>query len=103
MVPCWSRLNHKTITEALAEAFKQMRPAIKRQVLATQFGWTTTKIRERLAQPERSALALVSPRVRLTQLDVPVDVEVTGPLRFLNTQDPLVAAHMRNLRGSLRG
>ena len=88
-------LNHKAITEALAEAFKLMKSTFRRQVLATQFGWTTTKIRERLTQPERSVLALVSPRVRLTHLDVPVDVEVTGPLRFLNTQDPLVAAHMR--------
>ena len=33
--------------------------------------------------------------MRRTHLDVPVDIEVTGPLHFLNQEDPLVAAHMR--------
>lgn len=52
-------LNHKKITETLAEAFKLMKPAFKRQILATQFGWTTTKIRERLTQPERSSFSVM--------------------------------------------
>jgi superfamily II DNA helicase RecQ/superfamily I DNA/RNA helicase/DNA polymerase III epsilon subunit-like protein len=69
--------------------------ALGRQVLAPYFGWTTAKIGERLSDPKRSVLALVSPRVRRTHLDIPVDIEVTGPLQFLNQDDPLVAAHMR--------
>ncbi len=88
-------LHQKVVAEALAEAFSHMEPPLYRQVLTTYSDWTTTKIAERLTNPERSTLAVVAPRTRRTHLDVPVDVEITGQLQFLNQQDPLVAAHMR--------
>jgi RecQ family ATP-dependent DNA helicase len=88
-------LNHKATVEALAQAFILTKPPLGRQVLATCFGWTTAKIGERLSDADRSVLALVSPHARRTYLDVPVDIEATGPLQFLNQQDPLAAAYMR--------
>ena len=88
-------LNHASIAEALAQAFAQTKPPLGRRVLAPYFGWTMTKIGERLSDPKRPVLALVSPRMRRTHLDILVDIEVTGPLQFLNSDDPLVAAYMR--------
>ena len=84
-----------SITHALAQAFKDQQHETHRQVLSRQLGWTTTKIADRLADETRSTIAFIPPRLRETALDIPVDVEATGPLRFLNQRDPLVAAHLQ--------
>ena len=88
-------LSTPSIADALAQAFSKAQPAPGRQVLSPHLGWTTSKIATRLANPQRRVLVLVSPRTRRTLLDVPADLEATGPLRSLNQQDPLVAAQMR--------
>src|SRR6185312_3792239 len=88
-------LRQKVVAEALTETFSSMRPSNSRQLLSTYSGWTTTKIAERLTDSARSTLAVISPRTRRTSLDVPVDIEVTGQLQFLNQEDPLVGAYMR--------
>lgn len=81
------------MANALTLAFKAH--PISRQVLSPQLGWTTTKIADRLADETRFTMAFVPPGLRETVLDGPVDIEATGPLRFLNQQDPQVAAHLR--------
>ena len=88
-------LNHTPISRALACAFREVRPMLERQMLASGSGWTISKIAQRLADPERSVLVITSPEVRRSHLSEPVDIEATGPLRFLNQQDPVVAANMR--------
>lgn len=84
-----------SIANALAQAFKDQQHMTNRQVLSRQLGWTTTKIADRLVDEARSTIAFISPRLRETVLDIPVDIEATGPLRFLNQRDPLVAAHLQ--------
>lgn len=88
-------LNNRNLSTMFAQAFNANRTAIRRQVLATSLGWTTTKIAERLANPQRHTLTFISPRVRPTSLNIPVDIEVTGQLQFLNVRDPLIAAQMQ--------
>jgi superfamily II DNA helicase RecQ/superfamily I DNA/RNA helicase/DNA polymerase III epsilon subunit-like protein len=88
-------MNNRSVAKALANAFDQTKHSLDRQVLATQFHWTTAKIAERMRDPDRRVLVMVSPRTRQTYLPDPVDIEVTGPLLFLQQQDPLVVAHMR--------
>lgn len=88
-------LNQKALSASLADAFYQTRSQAKRQTLSTTLGWSLTKMKDRLHDSERNVLALLSPRARRTQLDVPVDIEVSGPLQFLNQNDPLVAAQMK--------
>jgi len=83
------------VAHALIEAFLAEQHQLNRQLLTPQHNWTTAKIAERLAETERRTIAFISPRMRETALDSLVDIEATGPLRFLNQQDPLVAAHMR--------
>jgi len=83
------------VAQALVQALSEVRDLTDRQVLSPQSGWTTAKIAERLADPERKTIAFVSPRLRESVLGGAVDIEATGPLRFLNQQDPLVAAHMQ--------
>jgi len=82
------------IANALAEAFRRYQQRLKCQVVSLPLGWTTAKIRERLTNKTRSTMAFIPPKLRETVLDDFVDIEATGPLRFLNQQDPLVAAHM---------
>ena len=86
--------NTAAVSSALTIAFQRNRSLLNRQLLSTQLGWTTAKIAERLTEPNRSVLAVVSPRVRRSLIDEAVDVDVTGPLHFLNQRDPLVTAHM---------
>lgn len=88
-------LNDRQIATALAASFKDVQDTVKRPVLAPSLGWTTTKIAERLQKNSYAPLAFVPPSARQSQLDMEVDIEVTGPLRFLHQQDPLVAAQMR--------
>ena len=83
------------VAQSLTQALTEVRDLTGRQVLSPQSGWTTAKIAERLATPDRKTIAFVSPRLRESVLDGAVDIEATGPLRFLNQQDPLVAAHMQ--------
>jgi superfamily II DNA helicase RecQ/superfamily I DNA/RNA helicase len=64
-------------------------------VLAPQLGWTVAKINERLQDRERRVLVFASPRLRQSVLAQPVDLEISGSLRFLNKRDPVVAAQMR--------
>ncbi len=91
-------LNQKVLSTSLANALYQTRSQISRQILSTELNWSLTKIEERLLDPERDVLALVSPRARRTWLNVPVDVEVSGPLQFLDQNDPLIAAQMQLFR-----
>jgi superfamily II DNA helicase RecQ/superfamily I DNA/RNA helicase len=88
-------LHQKMITEVLAQAFSALQGQDSMQVLAPSLGWTMAKIAERMRDTERATCTFVSPHLRHTYLDMPVDVEVTGPLHFLQQHDPLVAAHMR--------
>ncbi len=88
-------LSPSMILEALAAAFDGSKSSIKRQVLSRHLGWGTTKIGSYLNDKDKSSLAFIPPRLRRVSLDEPVDIEVSGPLRFLNQQDPLVAAQMR--------
>jgi superfamily II DNA helicase RecQ/superfamily I DNA/RNA helicase/DNA polymerase III epsilon subunit-like protein len=88
-------LNNKTAEEALIRAFRHIGDTAGRQLLATRLHWTVAKINERMSDPQRRSLVFASPRLRHTLLDGAVDVEISGPLRFLNKRDPLVIAHMR--------
>jgi len=90
-------LHTLSVADAFTDAFssREIHRQTQRQVLSLRRNWTTAKIAERMADPERRTLAFISPRLRKTVLDEMVDIEATGPLRFLNQQDPLVAAHMR--------
>jgi RecQ family ATP-dependent DNA helicase len=83
------------VARALAQALVEVRDLTGRQVLSLQSGWTTAKIAERLADPERKTIAVVPPGLRTSVLDGAVNIEATGPLRFLNQQDPLVAAYVQ--------
>lgn len=86
-------LQTPNVAHALTRVFK-VHPT-GRQVLSRLLGWSTTKIADRLASETRYTLAFISPRLRKEMFDDSVDVEATGPLIFLNQQDPLVAAHIR--------
>lgn len=90
-------LHTLSVADAFIDAFssREIRRQTQRQVFSPRRNWTTAKIAERMADPGRRTLAFISPRLRKTVLDGIVDIEATGPLRFLNQQDPLVAAHMR--------
>ena len=89
-------LNNTTAVEALIPTFlKKTKYTAGRQLLARQLGWTTTKINERIDDPERQLLIFASPHLRQTLLDRPIQCEISGPLRFLNKHDPLVAAQMQ--------
>ena len=77
--------------EAFIQTFQQ---TTKRQILAPQLKWTVTKINDRLHNPQQRTLVFASPTLRQTLLDGPVDVEMSGPLRFLNMRDPVVDAYM---------
>ncbi len=88
-------LHSAVIADALADAFKTHEEQVGHQILSPHLGWTTAKIADRLAMDERSAMAIISPYLRRAVLDSSVDIEVTGPMRFLNQRDPLVAAQMR--------
>lgn len=87
-------LSPPMILEALAIAFDGSKSSIKRQVLAPHLGWSTTKMGSYLNDKDKSSVAFLPPRLRRVSLDESVDIEVSGPLRFLNQQDPLVAAQM---------
>lgn len=81
---------------AFASTFRRLKGMFQRQVLSPSLGWSIAKIGQRLNSPAASrTLTVVPPRVRREMLNGPVDLEVTGPLRFANQRDPLVAAHMR--------
>ncbi len=57
-------LHQKVFAEALTQAFSQMRPTVRRQVLSTYADWTITKIAERLTDPTvyaRSSFSSCSP------------------------------------------
>ncbi len=88
-------LNNRTAQDALIQAFRQTHETAGRQLLATQLGWTVSKINERLRDPARRSLVFASPNLRQTLLDGAVDLEVSGPLLFLNPRDPLVVAQMQ--------
>ncbi len=88
-------LTPMAVSDALTAACRSVARTLDRQVLAHSLGWSTSQIRERFGRPGSRALAFVSPRARQSDLDQPVEVEISGPLRFLNTHDPLVAARMR--------
>lgn len=88
-------LNNRIAVNAFIETFRKMSFTGNRQLLASQLKWSITKINERLGDQRRRTLVFASPAVRQTALDCPVDLEISGPLRFFNTRDPLVAAQMR--------
>jgi superfamily II DNA helicase RecQ/superfamily I DNA/RNA helicase/tetratricopeptide (TPR) repeat protein len=88
-------LSSTSVTQALADTFYAYAKWIKRQVVSPYLGWTTAKIAERLAGDTYQSIAFISPHLRRSVLYDPVAIEVTGPLRFLNQRDPLVAAQMR--------
>ncbi|HVB25336.1 MAG TPA: RecQ family ATP-dependent DNA helicase [Ktedonobacteraceae bacterium] len=88
-------LQSTPIAHALADAFVTQQGQIGYQILSPHHNWTTAKIAERLTDPKRASMVFLSPRLRETVLDCHVDIEATGPLRFLNQQDPLVAAHLQ--------
>ncbi|GCF11820.1 hypothetical protein KDI_53840 [Dictyobacter arantiisoli] len=88
-------LNNRVIVDALIETFQKTDYKDERQLLAPQLKWSITKINQRLDDPKRRVLVFASPYVRQTALDRPVDLEISGPLRFLNSRDPLVNAQMR--------
>ena len=88
-------LNNATAVEALISTFRKTKRTAGRQLLARQLGWTSTKINERIDDPERQLLIFASPHLRQTLLDRPIQCEISGPLRFLNKHDPLVAAQMQ--------
>ncbi len=88
-------LHATPIADALTNAFKVQETHLGHQVLSPRLGWTTAKIAERLADLERSTMTIISPRLRGSILDGPVDIEATGPMLFLNQRDPLVAAQIR--------
>ena len=88
-------LNNSLAMEAFIQAFQQAGATAGRQLLATQLKWTVSKIRERLHDPSRRLLVFTSPGLRQTLLDGSVDLEIGGPLRFLNKRDPVVAAQMQ--------
>ena len=88
-------LNNSLAMEAFIQAFQQTGTTAGRQLLATQLKWTVSKIRKRLHDPSRRLLVFASPGLRQTLLDGAVDLEIGGPLRFLNRRDPLVAAQMQ--------
>ena len=88
-------LNNSLAMEAFIQAFQQAGATAGRQLLATQLKWTVSKIQERLHDPSRRLLVFASPGLRQTLLDGSVDLEIGGPLRFLNKRDPLVVAQMQ--------
>lgn len=88
-------LRSTAIAQALAETLRSQQRQTSYQVVSLHQGWPTAKIAERLADVERSTMAFLSPHTRERALDGTVDIEVTGPLRFLNQQDPLVAAQVQ--------
>jgi len=88
-------LNNSLAMEAFIQAFQLTGATAGRQLLATQLKWTVSKIRERLHDPSRRLLVFASPGLRQTLLDGAVDLEIGGPLRFLNKRDPVVAAQMQ--------
>jgi len=87
-------LNNKMAAEAFIQAFHGTGETSGRQLLATQLHWTTAKINERMNDLGRRLLVFASPRLRQAFLDGAVDLEVSGPLLFLNKRDPLVIAQM---------
>jgi len=88
-------LNNSIAVEAYIQAFQQIGATAGRQLLATQLKWSVTKIQERLHDPSRRLLVFASPSLRQTLLDGAVDLEISGPLRFLNRRDPVVTAQMQ--------
>ena len=88
-------LDELSVSYALAETFAIHRDKLPYNVLSPHLNWPTTKIAERLADSNYRSLTLLTSTLRHTVLDGPVEIEATGPLRFLNQRDPLVAAHMR--------
>ncbi|MDP9315442.1 MAG: DEAD/DEAH box helicase [Chloroflexota bacterium] len=91
-------VNNAPVSSALATAFRSVQQVTGRRVLDPRGGWTVSKIAERMIDPDYPVLAILAPKLRRTALDVPVHVEASGPLRFLNQRDPLVAAQMRVFR-----
>lgn len=87
-------LHSSAIANAMADAFCRHEKQVQHQIVSPHLGWTTTKIAERFARDGYPALAFISPYMRKIVLKGPVAVEVTGPLRFLNQRDPLVAAQI---------
>ncbi len=87
-------LNESSIAGALAASFEPQRDQIHRQILSPHLNWTMAKIAERVVDASKSTMAFISPHQRRSFLDDPVDIEATGPLRFLNQRDPLVAAQL---------
>lgn len=87
-------LNNTIAVQVLLPALLKTRSTAGRQLLASQLDWTMTKINERMQDLERGLLVFASPGLRQTLLASPVDLEISGPLRFLNTRDPVVAAQM---------
>jgi RecQ family ATP-dependent DNA helicase len=90
-------LQASSISNALADAFcsNEIQYQTKRHALSLHRNWSTAKIAERLADSQRRTIAFLPPQLRETVLDGVVDIEATGPLRFLNQQDPVVSAYIR--------
>lgn len=93
--PIMLTLHETSIAHAIADAFQDHHSDIKHQILSTHLHWSTSKIAERLTNAKHLTLSIIAPPTRRTMLDMPVAVEATGSLRFLNRRDPLVAAQMR--------
>jgi len=98
-------LNETTIAHALANALNEesQQKRLPYQILSPHLKWTTAKIAKRLACSTKQTITILSPHARKTMLDNDVDVEVTGPIRFLNQRDPLVAAQMQVFAHKYRG
>jgi tetratricopeptide (TPR) repeat protein len=82
-------LHELSVANALTEAFANHREKLAYNLLSPHLNWPTSKIAERLADPDYRSLTLLTPTLRRKVLDGPVEIEATGPLRFLNQRDPL--------------
>ena len=78
-------LSSSSVTQSLADAFCTHAKWIKRLVISPNLGWTTAKIAERLTGDTYQTIAFISPHLRRSVLYDPVSIEVTGPLRFLES------------------
>ena len=89
-------LHETSVARAIAAAFQEhtrVHPGdLPHHILAPSLDWSSTKISERMTNKDYLSLIIIPPALRRSLLDTPVDMEATGPLRFLNRRDPVVAA-----------
>lgn len=88
-------LHANDLVERLAQSIQHTRDLHGYQVLAYQLGWSGTRLAEALNNGERDTVAIIGTLSRRTSFAGHVDLEISGPLRFQNQYDPLVAATMR--------